>query len=192
MSATGATAAHAAKPQRERAAAFLVLLGKRLVILDGAMGTMIQRRRLGEADFRGERFKGWPRDLRGNNDLLTITQPQVIESIHREYLDAGADVITTNTFNSSPVSQADYGMQELAHELNLAAARLARKAADEVERAPRPATLRCRRPRTHQPHGVDLAGRQRSRPSATSTSRSSLGAMRAPPARSSRAAWTCS
>ncbi|MGA2396979.1 MAG: methionine synthase [Steroidobacteraceae bacterium] len=132
MTATGTTAARAARPQRERAAAFLELLGKRLVILDGAMGTMIQRHRLGEADFRGTRFAQWPRDLRGNNDLLSITQPQVIESIHRAYLDAGADVITTNTFNSSAVSQADYGMQELARELNLAAARVARKAADEA------------------------------------------------------------
>jgi 5-methyltetrahydrofolate--homocysteine methyltransferase len=132
MTATAALAAGAAKSQRERAAAFLELLGKRLVILDGAMGTMIQRHKFCEADFRGTRFAAWPRDLRGNNDLLSITQPHVIEAIHREYLDAGADVITTNTFNSSPVSQADYGMQELAHELNLAAARLARKAADEA------------------------------------------------------------
>jgi 5-methyltetrahydrofolate--homocysteine methyltransferase len=132
MTATGAPAASAAKSQRERAAAFLELLGKRLVILDGAMGTMIQRHKLCEVDFRGARFAEWPRDLRGNNDLLSITQPEVIESIHREYLDAGADVITTNTFNSSPVSQADYGMQALAHELNLAAARVARKAADEA------------------------------------------------------------
>ena len=130
MSAVPGTSA--ARSQRERAAAFRELLGKRLVILDGAMGTMIQRHKLGEGDFRGSRFAQWPRDLRGNNDLLSITQPRVIESIHREYLDAGADVITTNTFNSSPVSQADYGMQELADELNLAAARLARKAADEV------------------------------------------------------------
>jgi 5-methyltetrahydrofolate--homocysteine methyltransferase len=122
----------APRSQRERAAAFLALLGKRLVILDGAMGTMIQRHKLCEADFRGSRFAEWPRDLRGNNDLLTITRPALIESIHRAYLDAGADVITTNTFNSSPVSQADYGMQELAYELNLSAARVARNAADEA------------------------------------------------------------
>jgi 5-methyltetrahydrofolate--homocysteine methyltransferase len=132
MTTTEAPAASAAKSQRERAAAFLELLGTRLVILDGAMGTMIQRHKLGEADFRGTRFALWPRDLRGNNDLLSITQPRLIESIHREYLDAGADVITTNTFNSTPVSQSDYGMHEIAHELNLAAARLARKAADEA------------------------------------------------------------
>jgi 5-methyltetrahydrofolate--homocysteine methyltransferase len=130
MSVPADPAASAGTSQRRRAAAFLELLGTRLVILDGAMGTMIQRHKLGEADFRSTRFAAWPRDLRGNNDLLSITQPQLIESIHRDYLDAGADVITTNTFNSTAVSQADYGMQELAHELNLAAARLARKAAD--------------------------------------------------------------
>src|SRR5271156_3429929 len=90
----------AAKSQRERAAAFRALLGKRLVILDGAMGTMIQRHKLCEADFRGTRFADWPRDLRGNNDLLSITRPQVIESIPREYLEGGADLISTNTFNS--------------------------------------------------------------------------------------------
>src|ERR1700690_3276276 len=106
MTTTRTPAAGAAKSPRERAAAFLELLGKRLVILDGAMGTMIQRHKLCEADFRGTRFAEWPRDLRGINDLLSIPQPEVIESIHRDYLDAGADVITTNTFNSSPVSQA--------------------------------------------------------------------------------------
>src|ERR1035438_3434786 len=115
-----------------RTKAFLALLKQRLVILDGAMGTMIQQHRLGEADFRGSRFADWPSDLRGNNDLLTLTQPQIIAAIHREYLLAGADVISTNTFNSSPVSQADYGMQSLVSELNLGAARLARQVADEV------------------------------------------------------------
>src|SRR5271165_1634171 len=112
--------------------AFLALLKQRLAILDGAMGTMIQQHRLGEADFRGSRFENWSRDLRGNNDLLTLTQPQIIAAIHRDYLLAGADVICTNTFNSSAVSQADYHMQSLVGELNLAAARLARRVADEV------------------------------------------------------------
>src|SRR5271154_179375 len=111
---------------------FAALLGKRLVILDGAMGTMIQRHRLGEREFRGERFADWHTDLRGNNDLLAITQPQIIAGIHREYLLAGADVISTNTFNSTPVSQSDYRMESLVGELNLAAARLARRVADEV------------------------------------------------------------
>ena len=82
-----------------------------MVILDGAMGTMIQRHRLGEAEFRGTRFADWRRDLRGNNDLLTLTQPHIIAAIHREYLLAGADVITTNTFNSTAVSQADYQLE---------------------------------------------------------------------------------
>jgi 5-methyltetrahydrofolate--homocysteine methyltransferase len=115
-----------------RSEAFLSLLKQRLVILDGAMGTMIQRHRLGEPEFRGSRFADWRSDLRGNNDLLAITQPQIIAGIHREYLLAGADVISTNTFNSTPVSQADYRMEAVVGELNLAAARLARRAADEV------------------------------------------------------------
>jgi 5-methyltetrahydrofolate--homocysteine methyltransferase len=115
-----------------RSQAFLALLRERLLILDGGMGTMIQGHALGEAQFRGERFAGWRSDLRGNNDLLTLTQPSIIGGIHREYLRAGADVISTNTFNSSPVSQADYGMEALVGELNLAAAQLARQAADEV------------------------------------------------------------
>jgi 5-methyltetrahydrofolate--homocysteine methyltransferase len=115
-----------------RSEAFAALLKQRLVIFDGAMGTMIQRHRCSEAQFRGERFKEWRSDLRGNNDLLSITQPQIIAEIHRAYLDAGADVISTNTFNSTAVSQADYGMQALVAELNLEAARLARRIADEV------------------------------------------------------------
>jgi 5-methyltetrahydrofolate--homocysteine methyltransferase len=115
-----------------RAEAFLNLLARRIVVLDGAMGTMIQRQRLKEAEFRGERFREWPRDLRGNNDLLAITQPQIIAAIHRDYLLAGADLLSTNTFNSTPVSQADYGLESLVGELNLAAARLARQVADEV------------------------------------------------------------
>src|SRR3984957_7944625 len=120
-------------PQKNsRAQSFIALLGERLVMLDGAMGTMIQRHALTEEQFRGERFAAWRSDLRGNNDLLTLTQPQIIAAIHREYLLAGADVISTNTFNSSPVSQADYGMQSLVAELNLGAARLARQVADEV------------------------------------------------------------
>ncbi len=120
------------KQQSARAQTFLALLKQRLVIFDGAMGTMIQQHHLGEADFRGSRFADWPSDLRGNNDLLTLTQPQIIATIHRDYLLAGADVISTNTFNSSAVSQADYRMQSLVGELNLAGARLARQVADEV------------------------------------------------------------
>src|SRR5580700_3124968 len=120
------------RQQGPRARAFMALLRQRLVILDGAMGTMIQRHALSETQFRGERFADWRSDLRGNNDLLSITQPAIIGAIHREYLLAGADVISTNTFNSNAVSQSDYGMQSLVGELNLAAARLARRVADEV------------------------------------------------------------
>src|SRR5450432_2416816 len=118
--------------QGERARAFISLLRERLVILDGAMGTMIQGYGLSEPQFRGERFAAWRSDLRGNNDLLAITQPDIIAAIHRDYLLAGADVICTNTFNSSAISQADYGMEALVGELNLKAARLARRVADEV------------------------------------------------------------
>src|ERR1700719_2851214 len=108
-----------ALPQQvARAKAFVALLQERLVILDGAMGTMIQRHALSEAQFRGERFADWRSDLRGNNDLLSITQPAVIAGIHREYLLAGADVISTNTFNSNAVSQADYGMQAAGGAIN--------------------------------------------------------------------------
>jgi len=107
------------------------LLEQRILILDGAMGTMIQREGLSEADFRAERFKDFPRDLKGNNDLLCITQPAVISGIHRQYLEAGADILETNSFNSTRVSQADYEMEFLARELNVASARLARDLCDE-------------------------------------------------------------
>ncbi len=116
-------------------------LAKRILVLDGAMGTMIQRHRLGEADYRGaggpagERFMAWPSDLKGNNDLLAITRPDVIAGIHRAYLDAGADILETNTFNSTAISMADYGMSDLAYELNVAGARLARAVADDAEAA---------------------------------------------------------
>ncbi len=106
-------------------------LEQRILILDGAMGTMIQRHNLQEADYRGERFKDWHSDLKGNNDLLSITQPQIIKEIHKEYLEAGADIIETNTFNAQRISMADYDMEELAYEINVAAAQLARKAVDE-------------------------------------------------------------
>jgi 5-methyltetrahydrofolate--homocysteine methyltransferase len=106
-------------------------LNERILIIDGAMGTMIQRHKLGEADYRGERFKDWPSDVKGNNDLLSITKPEVIFGIHKEYLEAGADIIETNTFSSTAIAMADYGMESLAYELNVAAAKVARKAADE-------------------------------------------------------------
>lgn len=106
-------------------------LSERILIIDGAMGTMIQRHKLTEEDYRGERFKDWPSDLKGNNDLLVITQPDIIKGIHREYLDAGADIVETNTFNAQAISLADYNMQSLAYELNVAAAKVAREAVDE-------------------------------------------------------------
>jgi 5-methyltetrahydrofolate--homocysteine methyltransferase len=107
------------------------LLDKRILIIDGAMGTMIQRYTLQEKDYRGERFKDWHCDVKGNNDLLSITQPQIIEAIHTQYLEAGADIIETNTFSSTAIAQADYEMQSLAYELNVAAAKCARKAVTE-------------------------------------------------------------
>ncbi len=105
-------------------------LEKRILILDGAMGTMVQRHKLGEADYRGERFADWPRDVKGNNDLLVLTKPEIIRGIHEQYVAAGCDIIETNTFSSTTIAQADYGMQELVRELNVAAARVARQAAD--------------------------------------------------------------
>ena len=113
-------------------AELIAALGNRILILDGAMGTMIQRHKFTEAHYRGERFKDWPSDVQGNNDLLTLTQPEVISGIHREYLEAGADLIETNTFNAQVISLADYGMEELAYELNFESARLARAACDEM------------------------------------------------------------
>ncbi len=106
-------------------------LEKRILIIDGAMGTMIQRHKLEEADYRGERFKEWPSDLKGNNDLLCLTQPEIIKGIHLQYLNAGADIIETNTFNAQRVSMADYGMESLSYEINVAAAQLAKQAVKE-------------------------------------------------------------
>ena len=109
------------------------LLQERIVILDGAMGTMIQQRRLDEAAFRGERFRDWPKDLKGHNDLLNLTQPAIIEEIHRQYLEAGADIIETNTFNSQAISLADYQMHSLGYELSKAGAECARHAVATVQ-----------------------------------------------------------
>lgn len=106
-------------------------LNERILIIDGAMGTMIQRHRLREEDYRGERFRDFHKDVKGNNDLLSLTRPQVIEEIHRQYLEAGADIIETNTFSSTSIAQSDYDLQELAYELNFASAKLAQKTAAE-------------------------------------------------------------
>ena len=117
-------------PAYTRAAQLPALLQQRILIIDGAMGTMIQRYKLGEADFRGERFKDHPKDLKGNNDLLQLTRPEVIREIHNQYLAAGADMIETNTFGATRIAQEDYGLGHIARELNLVAARIARQAAD--------------------------------------------------------------
>jgi 5-methyltetrahydrofolate--homocysteine methyltransferase len=106
-------------------------LQQRILVIDGAMGTMIQRYQLSEADFRGERFKDHPSDLKGNNDLLNLTRPDVVKAIHAEYLKAGADIIETNTFSTQRISLADYQMESLAYELSYEGARLAREVANE-------------------------------------------------------------
>lgn len=116
----------------ERRKLLLSLVPQRILIIDGAMGTMIQRYRLSEEDYRGERFKNHPSSLKGNNDLLSLTQPDIIKAIHKEYLDAGADIIETNTFSSTWIAMADYKMQDLVYELNFQSAQIAREAADEA------------------------------------------------------------
>ncbi len=118
------------RPQRIQA--LEQALRERILILDGGMGTMIQKQKFTEADFRGQRFADWPHDIQGNNDLLILTQAETIKELHRQYLLAGADILETNTFNSTQVSQADYHMEALAYELNVEGARLARQVADEV------------------------------------------------------------
>ncbi|HNS92615.1 MAG TPA: homocysteine S-methyltransferase family protein, partial [Thauera sp.] len=117
--------------QADRSTELRQLLADRILILDGAMGTMIQQEKLGEADYRGDRFLDHPKDLKGNNDLLVLTRPDVIAGIHRAYLEAGADIIETNTFNATRVSQAEYGLEALAYELNVEGARLVRELCDE-------------------------------------------------------------
>ena len=117
--------------QADRSAEISDLLARRILTLDGAMGTMIQQQKLGEADYRGTRFADHPRDLKGNNDLLSLTRPEVIAGIHRAYLEAGADIIETNTFNATRVSQAEYGLESAAYELNVAGAALVRALCDE-------------------------------------------------------------
>jgi 5-methyltetrahydrofolate--homocysteine methyltransferase len=120
----------AAMDRAQRLVSLMQSLKERILLLDGAMGTMIQSRGLDEDHYRGDRFRDWESDLKGNNDLLTLTQPSVIEDIHRQFLDAGADIIETNTFNSNAPSMSDYGLENLVPELNLVAARLARECAD--------------------------------------------------------------
>ncbi len=120
--------------RQQRIDALTQSMNERILVLDGAMGTMIQRHKLDEQAYRGERFADWSRDVKGNNDLLVLTQPDVIRDIHDAYFSAGADIVETNTFNSTWIAMADYGMEELARELNVAGARLAREAADQRTR----------------------------------------------------------
>ena len=117
----------------QRIAALHSEAAKRLLIIDGAMGTMVQQHRLTESDYRGERFANWSHDVKGNNDLLVLTRPDVVGGIHREYVEAGADIVETSTFNSTRIAMADYGMEELVRELNVEGARLARRICDEAE-----------------------------------------------------------
>lgn len=107
-------------------------LKERILVLDGAMGTMLQRYKFTEEDYRGERFRNWEHPLKGNNDLLSLTQPQAIEEVHRKYLEAGADIIETNTFSGTTIAMADYHMEDLVYELNLESAKIARKVCDEL------------------------------------------------------------
>jgi 5-methyltetrahydrofolate--homocysteine methyltransferase len=125
-------------PVYTRAQALPEILKTRIAILDGAMGTMIQRFKLSEADYRGERFKDFPKDVKGNNELLSLTRPDVIRDIHEGYLAAGADMIETNTFGATTIAQADYDMQHLAREMNLASAKLARAACDKFSTPDKP------------------------------------------------------
>ncbi|MGH3062787.1 MAG: homocysteine S-methyltransferase family protein, partial [Gaiellaceae bacterium] len=110
------------------------LLDERIVVLDGSYGVLIQKTVKGEEAYRGNRFADHPRDLAGDPDLLNLTQPDVVRDIHRSYLDAGADVVTTNTFTATTIGQADYGLEPFAYEMNVEGARLAREAADDVDR----------------------------------------------------------
>ena len=110
------------------------ILSERIMIIDGAMGTMIQRHKLNEPDFRGEMFKDHQKDLKGNNDLLSLTQPEIIKNIHKEYLEAGADIIETNTFSATTIAQADYDTQDFAYKINYESARLAKEATVEFNK----------------------------------------------------------
>ncbi|MCW5609358.1 MAG: homocysteine S-methyltransferase family protein [Rubrivivax sp.] len=125
-------------PAYTRGAALPALLQQRIAVIDGAMGTMIQRQRLSEADFRGTRFADHPKDLKGNNDLLVLTRPDLVRAIHEQYLAAGADIVETNTFGATSIAQEDYGLAALAREMNEAAARISRAACDAVATPERP------------------------------------------------------
>ena len=121
--------------RKERIALLRKRAEQKILILDGAMGTMIQKHKLTEEDYRGERFADWKQDVKGNNDLLSLTQPDIIKDIHLQYIAAGADLQGTNTFSATTIAQADYGMEDLAYEINFESAKIARQACDEWEAA---------------------------------------------------------
>lgn len=123
------------KDRKERIALLRKRAEEKILILDGAMGTMIQRHNLTEEDYRGKRFADWKQDVKGNNDLLSLTQPDIIKNIHLQYIEAGADLNGTNTFSATTIAQADYGMEDLAYEINFESAKIARAACDEWEAA---------------------------------------------------------
>ena len=167
------------------------LLRERILVLDGAMGTMVQRYQLSEADFRGERFADHPKDLRGDTDLLCLTKPDVVREIHAAYLAAGADIISTNSFTATRIAQADYGLSDVAGEMNEAASRLAREAADARRGRGRPAALRRGLAGPDQPDRLDLPGRQRPRGAQRRASGSWPRPIASRPRATSRAAPTC-
>ena len=167
------------------------LAAERILVLDGAMGTMIQEMKLDEEGYRGARFDAWNREVRGNNDLLNLSRPDAIREIHLAYFRAGADIVSTNTFSSTSIAQADYGMSEIAYELNREGARLAKEAAVAGRARGRPQALRRRRARADQPHRVDLAGRRQPRLSRGHVRRPAQGLRRAGRTACSTAAPTC-
>jgi 5-methyltetrahydrofolate--homocysteine methyltransferase len=126
------------------------LLAQRVLVLDGAMGTMIQRYQLKEQDFRGEPFKDSPKDLKGNNDLLSVTRPEIIKEIHMAYLEAGSDIIETNTFSGTRIAQADYGMEDAVYAINFESAKIARECTDAYQLKTGKKNLCCRCDGTHQ------------------------------------------
>ena len=173
-----------------RAAALPQILTERIVVLDGAMGTMIQRHRLSEDDYRGERFKDHPKSLKGNNDLLQLTRPDVISAIHEQYLAAGADIVETNTFGATSVAQADYGLGAFAREINVEGAKLARAACDPIRAPESPASSPARSARRRRRRASAPTSTTRRR--ATSPSPSCAMPTASRPRASWKAAATCS
>ena len=144
-------------PLNQRRQALYEAVAQRILILDGAMGTMIQRHRLAEEDYRGQAFADAPRDLKGNNDLLSVTRPDIIRDIHLAYLEAGADIIETNTFSGTTIAQADYGLESAVYDINFQSAVLAREACAAFAKTQGRAAWVARSNWTYQPYGVYLS-----------------------------------